>query len=310
MDEFIFIEKYRPDNLGACVLPNRITALLRTYVDKGELQNLLFAGPPGTGKTTAAKAMCREMGAVVLMINGSEENGIDTLRTKIKRFASTMSLDGGQKVVILDEADQLTQAMQPALRGFMEEFSHNCKFILTCNYKHRLIGPLRDSRLAQVEFVFTADEKPDLMQRYFLVVSEILKTEKIEFEPMVLAQFVAKFFPDFRRTLNELQKYSQTGPIDSGILSVIGDAKVEELVQYLQDKNFTKMRKWVAENPTEPNILYESVYEILYEKIDGSSKPALTVLIGEYMKHVAFIANPELYNASFLTEVMGEVTFK
>ena len=311
METFLWVEQYRPKDIGACVLPSNLKDTLTEFVSEGNLPNLILSGGPGVGKTTAAKAMIEQIGATYMMINGSEESGIDVLRTKIKNFASTVSLEGGRKYIILDEADYLNpQSTQPALRGFMEEFHKNCGFILTCNYKNRLIEPLH-SRCGVVEFQIPNSEKAKLAGKFMKRVEEILKTEGITYEPKVIAELINKYFPDWRRVLNELQRYSISGQIDAGILVNLNDVNTKELMKFMKDKEFTNVRKWVVDNlDNDPVRLLRSVYDNLYEYVDGSSIPHCVVVLGEYQYKSAFVADQEINTMACLTEIMARAKFK
>ena len=248
METFLWVEKYRPNKVDDCILPSKLKSTFQEFVDAGHIPNLILSGSAGTGKTTIAKAMVEQIGSTWMIINGSEESGIDVLRTKIKNFASTVSLEGGRKYIILDEADYLNpQSTQPALRGFMEEFHKNCGFILTCNYKNRLIPPLQ-SRCSNIDFQVKNGERVKLAQAFFERVKEILGNEGVQFEPKAIAELINSYFPDWRRVLNELQRYSSSGQIDAGILLNIGNENLKELVSFLKAKEFTNVRKWIVNN--------------------------------------------------------------
>ena len=311
METFLWVEKYRPKDIESCILPKNLKDSLRDFVNQKQLANLILSGPPGVGKTSAAKAMLDEIGATNMMINGSEESGIDVLRTKIKNFASTVSLEGGRKYIILDEADYLNaQSTQPALRGFMEEFHKNCGFILTCNYKNRLIEPLH-SRCSVIEFQIPNSEKPKLAGKFMKRVQDILSKENIQYNERVVAELINKYFPDWRRTLNELQRYSASGVIDAGILSNITEVNIEELMHAMKAKEFTNVRKWVVNNlDNDPVRLLRIVYDNLYNYIDGSSIPHVVVILAEYQYKTAFVADQEINMLACLTEIMARVKFK
>jgi DNA polymerase III delta prime subunit len=311
MDDFLWVEKYRPKTIEECVLPTALKETLLEFVSKGDLPNLILSGGPGVGKTTAAKAMLDELGLTYMFINGSEESGIDVLRTKIKNFASTVSLHGGRKYLILDEADYLNpQSTQPALRGFIEEFHKNCGFILTCNYKNRLIPPLH-SRCSVVDFTVPKSEKKELAEQFFRRVMNVLVVEEIKFEPKAVAEVINKFFPDWRRVLNELQRYSVSGKIDAGILVDISEVNIKELMQSMKQKEFTNVRKWIVNNiDNDPTRLFRRLYDNLYDYMDGSSIPHVVVILGEYQYKAAFVADQEINMLACLTEIMSRGKFK
>ena len=310
-DVILWVEKYRPSKISDTILTDDLKKTFQTFVDEGYIPNLLLSGGPGVGKTTVAKAMLEEIGATYMMINGSEESGIDVLRNKIKNFASTVSMDGNRKFVILDEADYLNpQSTQPALRGFMEEFHKNCGFILTCNFKNRIIDPLH-SRCSVVEFKIPTSDKPKLAGQFFKRVTDILATEKVQFEPKVVAAVVEKHFPDWRRVLNELQRYSASGAIDSGILVNVSETNMNDLVTFLKDKDFKSVRKWVANNmDNDPAQVYRKIYDTLYEKIEPSTVPHLVLSVADYQYKSAFVADQEINMLAFMIEVMTQVKFK
>ena len=310
-DVMLWVEKYRPSKISETILTDDLKKTFQTFVDEGYIPNLLLSGGPGVGKTTVAKAMLEEIGATYMMINGSEESGIDVLRNKIKNFASTVSMDGNRKFVILDEADYLNpQSTQPALRGFMEEFHKNCGFILTCNFKNRIIDPLH-SRCSVVEFKIPTSDKPKLAGQFFKRVTDILTTEKVQFEPKVVAAVVEKHFPDWRRVLNELQRYSASGAIDSGILVNVTETNMNDLVTFLKDKDFKSIRKWVANNmDNDPSQVYRKIYDTLYEKIEPSTVPHLVLSVADYQYKSAFVADQEINMLAFMIEVMSQVKFK
>ena len=311
MEEFLWVEKYRPSDVQSCVLPKQLKKTLLEFVAAGELPNVTFSGGPGVGKTTAAKALLDELGLTYMMVNGSEESGIDVLRTKIKNFASTVSLHGGRKYLILDEADYLNpQSTQPALRGFIEEFSANCGFILTCNYVNRII-PALISRCPTYDFSIPKDEKQELAGDFFKHSLEILKKENVKFEPKAVAALVQKHFPDWRRVLNELQRYSVSGNIDAGILVNIQSDNIKELMGHMKRKEFTDVRKWVVNNlDNDPVRLFRSLYDSLYDCMDGSTIPHVVVILGEYQYKSAFVADQEINTLACLTEIMARGKFK
>jgi DNA polymerase III delta prime subunit len=311
MENFLWVEKYRPKDVSSCILPKNLRDTFTEFVESETIPNLILSGGPGVGKTTIAKAMIEQIGATYMMINGSEESGIDILRTKIKNFASTVSLEGGRKYLILDEADYLNpQSTQPALRGFMEEFHKNCGFILTCNYKNRLIEPLH-SRCSVIEFTIPKSEKQKLASGFMKRVISILDKEEIKYENRVIAEVINTHFPDCRRTLNELQRYSVSGKIDAGILVNLSDVNIKELIHYMKNKEFTNVRKWVVNNlDNNPVDLLRIVYDNLYEYVDGSTIPHCVVVLGEYQYKSAFVADQEINMMACLTEIMARAKFK
>ena len=311
METFLWVEKYRPNAIRDCILPDNLKKTFTEFVNDKHIPNLILSGGPGVGKTTVAKAMLEEIGATYMMINGSEESGIDVLRTKIKNFASTVSLEGGRKYIILDEADYLNaQSTQPALRGFMEEFHKNCGFILTCNYKNRLIPPLH-SRCSVVDFIIPKDQKPKLAQEFFARVQTVLTKENVKFDPKAVAELLNKFFPDWRRVLNELQRYSASGIIDAGILVNISDSNINELMHSLKEKEFTNVRKWIVQNlDNDPVRIFRRLYDNLYDFVDGSTIPHVVVIIADYSYKSAFVADQEINLLACMTEIMGQAKFK
>jgi len=308
---FLWVEKYRPQKIDDCVLPQALKNTFRQYVEQGELPNFLFTGSAGVGKTTIAKALCNEIGAEFMMINGSEESGIDTLRTKIKGFASTISLTDAKKVVILDEADYLNaNSTQPALRGFIEEFANNCRFILTCNFKNRIIEPIH-SRCAVVEFKIDSKDKQEIAATFFKRAVSILKQEQIEFDPKVVAELITKHFPDYRRILNELQRYSVSGKIDSGILVNMSEESFKGLIKLLKEKDFAEVRKWVSKNSdSDTTSLFRELYDSAANTIEPNSVPQLVLILADYQYKAAFVADHELNIMAALTEIMAQCKFK
>ena len=311
METFLWVEEYRPKDVNSCILPKNLKNTFSEFVNEGSVPNLILAGGSGVGKTTIAKAMLDELGSTHMMINGSEESGIDVLRTKIKNFASTVSLHGGRKYLILDEADYLNpQSTQPALRGFMEEFHNNCGFIFTCNYKNRLIEPLH-SRCSVVEFTIPNSEKQILAAEFFERTVHILQEQKVEYDKRVVAEVINKYFPDWRRVLNELQRYSVSGTIDAGILVDIAEVNIKELMQSMKHKEFTNVRKWVVNNlDNDPVRLFRRIYDGLYGYVEGSSIPHVVVILGEYQYKAAFVADQEINMLACLTEIMSRSKFK
>ena len=307
----LWVEKYRPSKISECILTDDLKKTFQTFVDEGKIPNLLLTGGPGVGKTTVAKAMLEELGATYMMINGSEESGIDVLRNKIKNFASTVSMDGNRKFVILDEADYLNpQSTQPALRGFIEEFHKNCGFILTCNFKNRIIDPLH-SRCSVVEFRIPTTEKPKLAGEFFKRVQTTLGEEGVQYQPKAVASIVEKYFPDWRRVLNELQRYSVSGMIDSGILVNISETNMKDLTTFLKEKDFKSIRKWVANNlDNDPARMYRKVYDALYEDIQPQTVPHLVLATADYSYKSAFVADQEINMLAFMIEIMTQVQFK
>jgi len=290
MNEALWVEKYRPHTIADCILPDEYKSTFQSYVDRKEIPHLLLCGTPGTGKTTVARALCDEIGCDYLMINGSDESGIDTFRVKIKNYASAMSLGGGKKVIIIDEADYLNpNSTQPAMRAAMEEFAHNCTFIMTCNFKNRIIEPLH-SRCAVIEFKLRKEDKPKMAMAFMKRAAEILGNEKVPYDKAVLAEVVKKHFPDYRRVLNELQRYSVSGKIDSGILTSIADVSINELVTSLKDQNFSAMRKWVADfGSDDPAKIYRKIYDSLYDVMDKSTIPNAVVILARYQYQSALL---------------------
>jgi DNA polymerase III delta prime subunit len=308
---FLWVEKYRPQKIDECVLPEALKKTFHEYIAQGELPTFLFCGSAGVGKTTVAKALCNEIGAEFLFINGSEESGIDVLRTKIKSFASSVSLTDAKKVVILDEADYLNpNSTQPALRAFIEEFSANCRFIFTCNYKNRIIEPLH-SRCAVIDFKIDNKDKQETMGAFFKRAVQILKQENIEFDSKVVAEVVAKHFPDYRRVLNELQRYSVSGKIDTGILVNVGEESYKELMKNLRDMNFTEVRKWVGKNSDMDSVaLFRELYDNASTLLEPQSIPQMVITLADYQYKAAFVADHELNTMAALTEIMANCKFK
>lgn len=311
MSEFLWVEKYRPKKISDCVLPIKLKETFQEFVNQSNVPNLLLTGGPGVGKTTVARAMLEELNADYIVINGSMNGNIDTLRNEIMQFASTVSFTGGRKYVILDEADYLNpNSTQPALRNFMEEFSNNCGFILTCNFKNRIIEPLH-SRCSVVEFSIDKDEKMKMASQFLNRISSILDTENIKYDKKTVAELITKYFPDWRRVINELQRYSATGQIDSGMLANNGEASITELVKHLKAKSFTEMRKWVAYNSDiDTATLFRKLYDISSTEFKQRSIPQLVVLMADYQHKAAFVADQEINNVAFFTEVMSSCEFE
>lgn len=309
--EYLWVEKYRPKAIADCILPSAMKKTFTDMVESGEVQNLLLSGGAGCGKTTVARALCNELDADYIIVNCSEDGNIDTLRTRIRNFASTVSMSGNKKVVILDEFDYSNaQSTQPALRGFMEEFSANCRFVLTCNFKNRIIEPLH-SRCTCINFQIPTKEKPVLAKQMLQRVKGILDTEGVAYDDKVLAELILKHFPDFRRILNELQRYSVSGKIDVGILTQLGEVKIKELISALKDKDFTSVRKWVVENSDADSAsLFRKIYESMYECFAPSSIPKLVLILADYQYKAAFVADAEINMTACLTEIMMECEFK
>tara|TARA_Y100001963_G_scaffold150865_1_gene232737 strand:- start:4288 stop:5229 length:942 start_codon:yes stop_codon:yes gene_type:complete len=310
-ENYLWVEKYRPRTIDDCILPEGIKNTFHDMVKTGEVQNLLLSGGAGCGKTTIAKALCEDLDAEYIMINCSEDGNIDTLRTKIRAFASTVSISGSKKVVILDEFDYSNaQSTQPALRGFIEEFSANCRFILTCNFKNRIIEPLH-SRCTSITFQIPNKEKPALAMGVLERIQHILKTEGIEYDQKVLAELIRKHFPDIRRVINELQRYSVAGVIDVGILSQIGEVQVKDLVTSMKNKDFTSVRKWVVENlDNDPTRIFRQMYDGMYNYFDAGSIPRVVLILGDYQYKAAFVADAEINMTACLVEIMMECDFK
>jgi DNA polymerase III delta prime subunit len=305
------VEKYRPQTIDECILPKNLKETFKQFVQTGELPNFLFCGTAGVGKTTVAKALCNEIGAEYLLINGSEESGIDVLRTKIKSFASTVSLTDSKKVIILDEADYLNpNSTQPALRAFIEEFSNNCRFIFTCNYKNRIIEPLH-SRCSVIDFKIENTEKAEIAGAFFKRTIGILKAENIDADQKVVAELVTKHFPDWRRVLNELQRYSVSGKIDAGILVNMTEDSFKDLLKNMKDKNFTEVRKWVAKNGDSETInIFRQLYDTASVHLEPASIPQLVLILADYQYKAAFVADHELNLMAALTEVMSSCKMK
>ena len=313
MSDFIWVEKYRPKTIEECILPSNIKKTFSQFLNKGEIPNMLLSGPPGIGKTTVAKALCNELGVDFYLINGSDEGRfLDTVRNNAKNFASTVSLSSTakHKVIIIDEADNTGNDVQLLLRAFIEEFANNCRFIFTCNYKNKILEPLH-SRCAVVDFSINGKEKDEIMLLFFKRLKSILDKEGIENEPKVLAKLISKHFPDWRRVLNECQRYSVSGKIDSGILVTFSDVAVNDVIKNLKDKNFPEVRKWVNSNlDNDSNVLLRRVYDGLTGVVDGPSIAAAVLIVAKYQYQSAFVADQEINLLAALTEIMVECEFK
>jgi DNA polymerase III delta prime subunit len=309
MEHLLWTEKYRPKTVEECILPERLKKPFQEYVNQKNIPNLLLSGGAGVGKTTIAKAMCNEVGCDFMILNGSDENGVDTIRFKIKNYASSMSLTGGRKVVILDEADYLTPNAQAILRNAIEEFSGNCSFIFTCNYKSKIIDPIH-SRCAVIDFNLKNNEKATMAAQFFKRLQSVLQSEAVEYDDKVIAEVVKKHFPDFRRVLNELQRYSQFGKIDAGILSQIGDVQINEIVKYIKGKDFGAIRKWAATCDMDANVVFRQLYDALYETMKPQSIPQAVLIIADYQYKSAFVADPEINLVACLTELMVNCEFE
>jgi len=306
----LWVEKYRPKTIEDCILPDGIKATFQEYVNRKEIPNLLLAGSAGVGKTTIAKALCEEVGCDYIMINGSDESGIDVLRNKIKNYASSMSLSGGRKVVIIDEADYLNpNSTQPAMRGAIEEFSSNCSFIFTCNFKNRIIDPIH-SRCTVIDFKINGS-KQKMASFFFKRVEWILEQENVTYDKQVVAAVITKHFPDNRRVLNELQRYSVSGTIDKGILASVSDVQLSELVTSLMNKDFAACRKWVTNNlDNDITRIFRNIYDGLYDKLKPNSVPQMVLILAKYQYQSAFVADHEINLIACLTELMVECEFK
>lgn len=308
-DHFLWVEAYRPRTIDACILPSGIKEYFKQIVQAGDIQNILLCGSAGTGKTTVARALCEELNTDYIVINGSEESGIDVLRTKIRSFASTISFTGNTKVVIIDEADYLNpNSTQPALRGFIEEFASNCRFIFTCNFKNRIIAPLH-SRCTVIEFKIPKQERAEMARDFYRRVFKILNENNVPSDPKVIAKVIEKHFPDFRRTLNELQRYAQSGSIDEGILVNLQDTNMQDLVQSLKNKDWKQMRAWVVSNlDQDPVLLFRKIYDTIVPLTD--QVPQLVLTIADYQYKSAFVADQEINLVACLTEIMASVSIK
>lgn len=308
---FLWVEKWRPRDIASCILPSRLEEAFKDMADSGQIPNMILSGGAGCGKTTVARALCNQLGLDMMFINASEESGIDVLRTKIRNFASTVSLNGGLKVVILDEADYLNPtSTQPALRGFIEEFAANCRFILTCNFKNRIIDPLH-SRCTVFDFRITPKERPQVAAKFHNRLRDILRAEGIEFSDKVVAELVLQHFPDFRKTLNTLQRYSVNGKIDAGVLVASGDAAISALVKALKAKNFGDIRKWVVENSDKDvTHLFRSIYDGLNDHLTPDSIPQAVLILADYQYKAAFVADQEINLTACCITLASDCSFK
>jgi DNA polymerase III delta prime subunit len=308
-DQYLYVEKYRPRKIADCILPARLKDILQVYADKKEIPNLLLTGTAGVGKTTVAKALCNEVGCDYMFINGSEERGIDMLRTKIKSYASSMAFEGGRKVIIIDEADYLTPDAQAALRSAIEEFSSNCAFIFTCNFKARLIEPLQ-SRFANIDFKMQSAEKASAASEFMKRSIAILDAEGVAYEKAAVAQIVTQYFPDFRRVLNELQRLGTNGKVEVGAASV-GESKINELIKTLKDKDFPAMRKWVAKNADGDHVrIFRQIFDALDNSLKPESVPQAIVTLADYQYKAAFVADQEVNLVACLVNIMVDCEFQ
>ena len=313
MSDFLWVEKYRPQKIEDCILPTRIKDTFQSIVSTGEIPNLLLSGTAGIGKTTVAKALCKQLGVDYYVINGSDEGRfLDTVRSQAKNFASTVSLLGGSssKVIIIDEADNTTHDVQLLLRGFIEEFHKTCSFIFTCNFKNKIIEPIH-SRCSCIDFQIKKSDKNQIMISFFGRLIKILDEEGITYDKNVLAELIQRYFPDWRRVLNELQRYAASGTVDTGILSAMIDTNVDKLVDFLSKKDYGSVRKWVVDNlDNDPNIILRNLYDSLYSKLEPSSIPSAVLVIAKYQYQIAFVADQEINLLAALTEIMVECQFK
>ena len=313
MSDFIWVEKYRPKTIDDCILPKGIKKTFQDFLERGEIPNMLLSGPPGIGKTTVAKALCEQLNADYYVVNGSDEGRfLDTVRNKAANFASTVSLVGGanHKVIIIDEADNTTHDVQLLLRANIETFYNNCRFIFTCNYKNKIIEPLH-SRCTVIDFTINKKDKPAIAASFFQRINDILDKERVKSDKKVLVELINKHFPDWRRVLNECQRYSVSGKIDSGILVTFSDVSVDELTKNLKEKNFSAVRKWAVDNlDNDPAVLLRRIYDALYSTLKNSSIPAAVLIIARYQYQIAFVADQEINLLAALTEIMVECEFK
>ena len=308
MEHLLWVETHRPQTIADCILPERLKKPFQEYVNQNNIPNLLLAGGPGVGKTTVAKAMCKEVGCDYMVINGSDENGVDVIRFKIKNYASSMSLAGGRKVVIIDEADYLTPNAQAILRNAIEEFSVNCSLIFNCNYKTKIIEPLH-SRCAVIDFSLKNGEKAVMAKDFFKRIQGILQSENVDFDRVVVSEVVKKHFPDFRRVINELQRYAQFGKIDTGILSQIANVSIAEIVKHMREKDFGSIRKWVAMGEYDSNTVFRQIYDALYDIMKPQSIPQAVLILADYQYKQAFVVDSEINLVACLVELMGNCEF-
>lgn len=309
MKEFLWVEKYRPQTIKSTIMPNHFKEMFQGYVDQGNIPNLIISGTAGVGKTTVARAMCDELGADVLFINGSLDGGKDTLRNDITDFASSMSMTGGRKYVILDEADGLTHHIQPALRAFMEQYSTNCGFILTCNLPHKIIDPIH-SRCATINISYARDERKEMLVAILKRIFKILTIEEVKYDNKVVAKFATKHFPDFRKMINDLQKYAANGSIDVGLLTDFDEVTIKKLLTAMRSKNFDAIRTWITTSSVEQHQVYDKLYTIANDLFDAPSAAHLVVLLAEYQYKAAFAVNPDINLAAALLEISSTLDWK
>lgn len=308
-DQFLWVEAYRPKKIEDCVLPERLKIPFQEYVKTKTIPNMMLTGSAGVGKTTVAKALCEEIDCDYIVINGSSNRGIDMVRDTIVGYASTKSFKGGRKVVIVDEADYLTDNAQAAFRNYIEQFSTTCSFILTCNYKEKLIEPIH-SRCAVIDFQLSKEEKKKMATLFFKRIQEILKSEKVEANEAVVAEIIKKYFPDFRRILNELQRYSKFGKIDVGILSQLSEESVDGVIDNIKNKNFDELKKFIFGNEYESDIFYRKLFNAIYEELTPASAAIMVQILAEYQYKRAFVADKQINDLAFLATTMDNVEFK